>query len=239
MYIERYLSEIASSGTASETAFYTPLSIHILRGLLNYPAGKCLINVSGESGIPDVRLRSLDDDSEWVVCDAQLDDREVQDDARRGRIWRDQVLAKHYLSAETVYVLICSPHAFRVLDTKGQLVAGADLDLVNRVLTDSRTGEDLPLTDAGLREALGVISARASEERSHYEQFRLGELDGGYISLTAETVGLLRPVFDFALRELKAYCRECYLRCATSMRRSHAKWSRLRINWKWRGRIRG
>ena len=223
MYIERYLSEIAEGGAVSETAFYTPLSVHILRGLLNYAGKNCLINLSGETGIPDIRLRSAEDDSEWVVCEAKIRDDEIRDEKRRLQVWREQVVEKHYVTAETVYVLMCAPHTFRVYTARNELVGGADLDVERNELADARTGERSPLKDAELRRALELISASASEDRKHYDEFREGRLPGGHLELTTETVGLLRPVFEFALRELRSYCRDSFERFGEEHRAARAE----------------
>lgn len=128
MYIERYLAEIADSGTVSEIAFYTPLVTYIFRGLLGYPTGNCLINKAGISGIPDVRILATGDRSEWIVCEAKLRDADIRNETRRQRIWQEQIVGKKYITAETVYILLCAPLTFRVYDTRGRLVAGVDLN---------------------------------------------------------------------------------------------------------------
>jgi hypothetical protein len=210
VYIERYLSDIAGAGTVSEIAFYTPFVTHILRGLLGYPPGNCLINKTGDTGTPDIRVRSTQDQSEWVVCEVKLEDAEIRNENRRQRIWQEQVVGKNYITAETVYAVLCAPRTFRIYDPSGQLVAGVDLLPEQNQFRDVVTQELLPLNDTELRGALYLLSAEAAIGRPQYEAFRSGKLEGGYIPLNVQTVDRLRSVFEFGLKELKAYCKACF-----------------------------
>ena len=211
MRIRTYLRELEASGRASEVAFYTPLVVHIFRHLLGYRAADCIINESGEMGIPDVRVLSHEDRSEWVVCEAKLHDADIRNERRRHRIWQEQIAGHHYITSETVYVVMCAPLTFRVYDVREQLVAGIDLDPDQSVFTDVRSGTTSPLHDQALREALHVISAAASLEAPQYHEFRAGALEGGYVPLSRDTVHLLQRVFTFGLEELRRYCKSYFL----------------------------
>jgi type I restriction-modification system DNA methylase subunit len=208
MHIEPYLKAVSGAGGVSEIAFYTPLVNHIFRGLLNYHPKSCLINKSGATGIPDIRILSEADQSEWIVCEAKLHDQDIRDDARRNKIWQEQIIGKRYISAETAYVVMCSPHAFQVFDPTGKFIAGVDLFPDRSELLDLHTQEVLPLDDRSFHQALDLVSARASEELVQYDSFRKGELQGSYIVLDQSTIQHLRPVFEMALRDLKAYCKD-------------------------------
>ncbi len=222
MHIESYLSDVASGGTVSEIAFYTPLVTHILRGLFGYPSSNCLINKTGVSGIPDIRVLSTADRSEWLVCEAKLNDTDILTDARRQRIWNEQVIGKNYITAETVYVLLCSPLTFRIYDTKGHLIAGCDLLKEQSLLRDVKTGEEFPLKDAEIKRIMYCISSAAAKEMPQYKAFRRGELTGGYIQLDQETVKHLRPVFEYGLKELKDYCKTSFVGLKTDYERVQA-----------------
>jgi len=209
--IRTYLNELATSGRASEVAFYTPLVVHVFRHLLGYRAADCIINESGEAGIPDIRVLSHHDRSEWVVCEAKLHDGDIRSERRRHRIWQEQIVGHHYITSETVYVVMCAPLTFRVYDVREQLVAGIDLDPDQSALTDVRSGATGPLHDQALREALRVISAAASLEAPQYHEFRAGTLEGGYVPLSQDTLHLLRKAFTFGLEELRRYCKSYFL----------------------------
>ncbi len=210
MHIERYLADISSSGAVSEIAYYTPLATRICHEILNYPLKNLLINKSGSSGIPDIRVLSVHDRSEWVVCEAKLNDEEIRDESWRRRLWQDQVVAKRYIGPETVFVLLCSPLAFRICNVNGAVVGGVDIVPERQVVRDAKTGEELPLKDASIKALLRLVSAQASEERPQYVAFRQGSLEGGYIPLEPDTLHLLRPVFEYGLRELKKYCSDAF-----------------------------
>jgi hypothetical protein len=206
VHIERYLSDVADAGVVSEIAFYTPLVTHLLRGVLNYPSGHLLVNKKGEKGIPDIRVLSTRDRSEWIVCEAKIRDADIRDATRQQRIWQEQIVDKGYITAETIYVLLCAPHTLHVYDVHGVLVAGVELHPDTLELTDVKQQENLPLTDVELSAVLDLISAATSAELPQYQTFRDGELAGGYIPLEQDTLPHLRRVFEFALRDLKAYC---------------------------------
>jgi len=205
MSLNKYLKEIRKGAPVSEVAFYTPLSVHVLRGVLGYSAKNCLINKAGAAGIPDVRLLSEEDGSEWVVCEAKLDDEEIRDQGKREKLWPDQIIAKGYLSPETVYVLLCAPRSFYVCDVTGELVEAVHLDTEQEVLTEVRSGESFPATDLNLRKLLSPITAEDSRARPQYEEFRRGELKSGFLPLDATTLSKLHDVFEFAVRSLNRY----------------------------------
>ncbi len=210
MSLNKYLTEISKGGPVSEVAFYTPLSVHILRGALGYSAKSCLINKAGASGVPDVRLLSEEDRSEWVICEAKLDDETIRDEKKRAKLWQEQIVGKGYLSPETVYVLLCSPRTFYVCDVTGELVEGIHLDAAKAVLTDVRSGEELPAADVNLRKLLRPITAAQSLARPQYEGFRRGGLKSGFLPLTPETLSDLQDVFEFSIRLLKRYCKRVF-----------------------------
>ena len=78
MSLKRYLEESDRDAIASEIGFYTPLATHIFGVLLGYPTKHRLINKTGKHGIPDIRLYSQEDDSEWIVVEAKLDDEDIR-----------------------------------------------------------------------------------------------------------------------------------------------------------------
>ena len=210
MSLNKYLKEIRKGAPVSEVAFYTPLSVHVLRGVLGYSAKNCLINKAGAAGIPDVRLLSEEDGSEWVVCEAKLDDEEIRDQGKRQKLWRDQIVEKGYLSPETVHVLLCAPRSFYVCDVTGELVEAVHLSPDGEMLTDARSGEELPAVDLNLRKLLGPITAEESRARPQYERFRRGELKSAFLPLDATTLTKLHDVFEFAIRQLKRYCKRVF-----------------------------
>ena len=83
MSLKKYLEEIRTH-SLSERGFYTPLATHVFGGLLGYPPKHRVIEKRGELGIPDIRLYSQEDGSEWVVVEAKLDDDEIRDAGSRG-----------------------------------------------------------------------------------------------------------------------------------------------------------
>lgn len=205
MSLRKYLAETAS-GTLSEIGFYTPLATHIFGALLGYPPTHRVINRSGKHGIPDIRLKSQEEDgSEWAVVEAKIEDQKIRDNAERASIWHEQILEHGYIGPETFYVLLCAPRTFYVCDLDGQLLE--TLDIESDHLTDPRTGDRFPLTDKAFRERMHIISYAASLERRQFEAFRTGELRSGHIPLTAETLPQLRSVFEYAIEKLKEYCR--------------------------------
>ncbi len=210
MSLPKYLEEIRQSAPVSEVAFYTPLSVHILRGVLGYSAKTCQINKAGEAGIPDIRLLSLEDGSEWVICEAKLEDEEIRDDAKRARLWQEQIIGKGYLSPEAVYVLLCAPRTFYVCDVTGESLEAVHLDPNREVVIDARSGEELPATDLNFRKLLGPITAQQSLARPQYEKFRRGELRSGFLPLDANTLSKLHDVFELAVRDLRRYCKGAF-----------------------------
>jgi hypothetical protein len=205
MTLKKYLSAIspASFGAVSETALYTPIATHILTGVLGYAPKYYAINKSGAKGTPDIRVFSGEDGSEWVVCEAKLRDADIRKDASRRRIWKEQIVERGYIRAETVYVLMCAPRTFYVCDLDGSVLDGVHIE--DNDLLDIKSDGRLPLSDASLRSLLGRINFEASLERPQYEKFRRGELPGGHIALSTDTISDLQDVFDFSLRALKAY----------------------------------
>ncbi len=204
MSLRKYLAETASD-TLSEIGFYTPLATHIFGALLGYPPTQRVINKSGKHGIPDIRLYSQEDGSEWAVVEAKIEDQKVRDNAERASIWHDQILEHGYVGPETFYVVVCAPRTFYVCDLAGQLLE--TLHIESDHLTDPRVGDRFPLSDKTFRERLHIISYAASLERRQFEAFRTGVLRSRHIPLTTETLPQLRSVFEYAIEKLREYCR--------------------------------
>jgi hypothetical protein len=204
MSLKRYLAETAS-GTLSEIGFYTPLATQVFGALLGYPPAQRAINKSGKHGIPDIRLNSQEDGSEWAVVEAKIEDQKIRDNSERAKIWHDQILEHGYIGSETFYVVLCAPRTFYVCDLDGQLLETLHIEPGH--LTDPRTGDQFPLTDAAFRERMHIISYAASLERRQFEAFREGKLKSGHIPLTAGTLDQLQAVFSSAIEKLRPYCR--------------------------------
>lgn len=203
MSLKRYIEEC--DAIASEIGFYTPLATHIFGVLLGHPTKHRLINKTGKHGIPDIRLYSQEDGSEWVVVEAKLDDDEIRLENRRDRVWREQVLEHGYIGPETFYVVLCAPRTFYVCNLGGEVLEAVHIESDH--LLDPRTKERFPLTDQALKERLYSISYAASLERKQIEAFRRGELKSGHIPLSEETLDQLQSVFSFAIEKLRQYCR--------------------------------
>ena len=203
MSLKRYLEEIGS--VASEIGLYTPLATHVFGALLGYPPKHRLINKSGTHGIPDIRLYSQEDGSQWAVVEVKFEDRDIRDPVRRERIWNEQILARGYISPETFYVVLWAPRTFLVCNLEGQILEA--LQIEESHLLDSRTGAEFPLTDTSFRERLFAISYAASLERRQFEAFRAGKLRSRHIPITLETLPHLQSVFEGAIGKLKEYCR--------------------------------
>ncbi|MCI0525649.1 MAG: hypothetical protein L0Y75_10340, partial [Acidobacteria bacterium] len=208
MSLKKYLSAISGAGAVSETALYTTLATHILSGPLHYEAKNYLINKAGAKGIPDIRILSGEDKSEWIVCEVKLDDEEIRKESRRQRIWQEQIVEHGYIRAETFYVLLCAPRTFYVCNLDGEIVDGVHIE--EDELLEIKSGTRLAIDDANFRRLLERITLEASLERPQYELFRKGELQGGRLALTKENVGDLQDIFDFALRNLKTYCAQVF-----------------------------
>ncbi len=204
MSLKKFLAESAPS-TLSEIGFYTPLATQVFGALLGYPPSQRVINKSGKHGIPDIRLSSHEDGSEWAVVEAKIEDQKIRDNSERAKIWHDQILEHGYIGPETYYVVLCAPRTFYVCDLDGQLLETVHIESDH--LTDPRTGDQFPLTDAAFRERMHIISYAASLERRQFEAFRKGERRSGHITLSAETLPQLRGVFEFAIEKLREYCR--------------------------------
>jgi len=204
MSLKKYISEIDSLGAVSETALYTPLATHILNKVLHYSPKQYAITKRGEKGTPDIRLFSGEDNSEWIVCEAKLADDDIRKEKNRGRIWKEQILQRGYIRAETFYVLLCAPRTFYVCDLTGDVLEGVHIE--DSQLLEIKSGDRLAATDENLRQLLHRVTFEASLERPQYEIFRRGELAGGYIPLSPETIGDLQDTFNFALRNFKTYC---------------------------------
>jgi len=207
MFLKKYLTEIKD--LPSETHFYTPLAVHILRGLLNYPVPNCLITKKKEKGIPDLRLFNPER-AEWVVGEAKLNDDDIRNAAKRIKIWKEQIVRENYIGPETFYVLLCAPKTFYVCDLTGTLVQGIEISDHHKTLTYLPSKDKNPLTDKVFREGLSRITYEESERLPQYELFRQGRIKGGYLKLTEDTLPKLQGVFETALRELKTYCQEAF-----------------------------
>ncbi len=204
MSLKKYLEEIRTP-SLSERGFYTPLATHIFGALLGYPPKHRVIEKRGELGIPDIRLYSKEDGSEWVVVEAKLDDGEIRDAASRENIWREQIRKHGYIRPDTFYVLLCAPRSFYVCDLDGGVLEAVHIE--NDELLNPLTGSQFPLTEATFRERLHVVSYAASLERRQFEAFRAGKLKSGHIPLTAETLDELQAVFSSAIEKLREFCR--------------------------------
>jgi len=204
MSLKKFLAETAS-GTLSEIGFYTPLATHIFGALLGYPPSQRVINKSGKHGIPDIRLNSQEDESEWAVVEAKIEDQKIRDNSERAKIWHDQILEHGYIGPETFYIVLCAPRTFYVCDLDGRLLEALHIEPDH--LTDPSTGDQFPLTDAAFRERMHIISYAASLERRQFEAFREGKLKSGHIPLTVGTVDQLQAVFSSAIEKLRPYCR--------------------------------
>ncbi len=204
MSLKKFLAGTASDAL-SEIGFYTPLATQVFGALLGYPPTQRVINKSGKHGIPDVRLYSQEDGSEWAVVEAKIEDRAIRDDGERAKIWREQILEHGYIGPETFYVILCAPRTFYVCDLDGQLLETLHIEPDH--LTDPRTGDQFPLTDKTFRDRMHIISYAASLERRQFEAFREGKLKSGHIPLTAGTLDRLQTVFSSAIERLRPYCR--------------------------------
>lgn len=205
MSLKRYFDETGPSSIASEIGFYTPLATHVFGALLGYPPKQRIINKSGKQGIPDIRLYSQEDGSEWAVVEAKLDDADIRVDAPRDRIWRDQILEHGYIGPETYYVVLCAPRTFYVCDLDGTILEALEIDSDH--LLDPRSGAEFPPTDKAFRERLHRITFAASLERRQFQAFREGKLKSGHIALTTETLPQLHSVFEQAIEKLREFCR--------------------------------
>lgn len=203
MSLRKFLAETAPD-TLSEIGFYTPLATHVFGALLGYPSTERVINKSGKHGIPDLRLYSKEDRSEWAVVEAKIEDQKIRDNSERAKIWHDQILERGYIGPETYYVVLCAPRTFYICDLDGQLLEAVHIESDH--LTDPRTGAQFPLSDKTFCERMQIISYSASLERRQFEAFREGKLKSGHIPLAAETLPQLRAVFEFAIEKLKEYC---------------------------------
>ena len=127
MHIKKYLDEIEGHGADSEIALYTPLAMHILKGILGYPADKYSINKAGSQGTPDIRLYSGEDNSEWIITEVKLHDDDIRDDEKRRKTWNEQIVKKGYLKSETVYVLMCASKTFYICSLEGDIIDGCQI----------------------------------------------------------------------------------------------------------------
>ncbi|HEY6350801.1 MAG TPA: N-6 DNA methylase [Candidatus Angelobacter sp.] len=205
MSLQKYLEETAPHSIASEIGFYTPLATRLFGALLGYPPKQRVINKSGAHGIPDIRLHSQEDDSEWVVVEAKLKDDEIRDDSRRGQLWREQIVARRYIGPETFYIVLCAPRTFYVCSLEGKVLEAIHIE--DDHLSNPRTGARFPLADKAFRNLAGRVSYAASMERRQFEAFRHGELPSGHIPVTPETLAQLQAVFVYSIEKLREYCR--------------------------------
>jgi len=218
MSLKKFLAESAP-GTLSEIGFYTPLATQVFGTLLGYPPSQRVINKSGKHGIPDIRLSSQEDGSEWAVVEAKIDDQKIRDIAERAKIWHDQILEHGYIGPETYYVVLCAPRTFYVCDLGGQLLETLHIEPDH--LTNPRSGDQFPLTDAAFRERMHLISYAASMERRQFESFREGKLKSGHIPLTASTLDQLQLVFSGAIEKLRPYCRSHFRQLRDEYEQAH------------------
>src|SRR5436309_823798 len=195
MSLKKYLEETSPGSVASEIGFYTPLATHIFGALLGYPPKQRVINKSGEHGIPDIRLYSQEDNSEWVVVEAKLQDAEIRNDDRRAKLWREQIVGHRYIRSETFYVVLCAPRTFYICDLDGNAVETIHIE--DNCFLNTKTGAEFLLSDKTFRALLGCISYAASLERKQFEAFRRGDLRSGHIPLAADTLSQLQSVFVY------------------------------------------
>src|SRR5882724_1292687 len=205
MSLKKYLEDTSPGSIASEIGFYTPLATHLFGALLGYPPKQRIINKSGEHGIPDIRLYSQEDNSEWVVVEAKRYDAEIRNDDRRAKLWREQIIGHRYITAESFYVVLCAPRTFYICDLDGNLLEAIHIE--DNHLLNPKTGAEFPLSDKTFRELASRVSYAASLERRQFEAFRRGELRSGHIPLTEDTLSQLQSVFVYAIDKLKEYCR--------------------------------
>ena len=205
MSLKKYLEDTSSGSIAGEIGFYTPLATHLFGALLGYPPKQRIINKSSERGIPDIRLYSQEDNSEWVVVEAKLEDAAIREEGRRAKLWREQIIGHRYITAETFYVVLCAPRTFYICDLDSNVVETIHIE--DDRLINPKTGAEFPLSDKGFRELAGRVSYAASLERRQFEAFRRGELRSGHIPLTEDTLSQLQSVFVYAIDKLKEYCR--------------------------------
>lgn len=204
MSLKKYIDETRPDSIASEIGFLTPLATQVFGALLGYPPKRRIINKPGKHGIPDIRLYSQEDGSEWSVVEAKLKDDDIRNQKERERIWREQILEHGYIGPETFYVVLCAPRTFYVCDLDGQVLEAVHIE--GKQLLNPLNGSVVPLTDAAFRERLHVISYGASLERKQFEAFREGKLKSGHIPLTAETLPQLQSAFSYAIEKLHEYC---------------------------------
>lgn len=205
MSLKRYLEETKPDSIASEIGFYTPLATHLFGALLGYPPKQRIINKSGAQGIPDIRLHSQEDNSEWAIVEAKLDDAEIRDATRRNRIWREQIIGHRYIGPETFYVLLCAPRTLYICSLDGTVLDAIHIE--DDHLLNPATGARFPLADKAFRDLAGRVSYAASLERGQFEAFRQGELRSGHIPLVPETLPQLQSAFVYSIEKLKEYCR--------------------------------
>ena len=206
MSLKKYLKAIAGTGAVSESALYTTIATNLLSNVLHYEPGFYEINKSNKAGgIPDIRIHAGDEDkTEWIVCEVKLDDADIKKDSHRQRIWKEQILARGYIRTETFYVLLCAPKTFYVCNLEGEILDGVHIE--QDELLDFKSNSRLPLTDENFRALLERITFESSSQRPQYELFRQGNLPGGYLTISTETIENLQDTFDFAIRHLKVYC---------------------------------
>ncbi len=226
MSIKKYLSAIAGTGAVSEIALYTSLATHVLGNLLGYESKFYAINKAGTKGIPDIRIYAGDEDqTEWIICEAKLDDDDIRKEKSRQRIWKEQIQQRGYLRAETFYVLLCAPRTFYLCDLNGAILDGVHIE--EDALFEIQSKTRLPLNDNNFRQLLQRITFAASIERPQYELFRQGKLLSGYLPLTPETVDDLQDAFNFALRHLKTYCAHVFDQLKQEYRQAKSEITKL------------
>jgi hypothetical protein len=216
MSLSKYLKSIAKEGAVSETAFYTPLKTHILCGLLNYPTSNVMITPkqsqkkksdAGKSGIPDLRVYA-DDKSEWIVGEAKLSDEDIRNEKKRNALWQDKMVERHYIAAETFYVLLVAPKTFYLYDVHYKMQAGIhieDNELLN-VITNKRVEH----SDKNFQQLFSLASYESSQTQPQLNLFRKGELAAGYIQIDETTLPKLEEAFTRSIDDLKTFCNEYF-----------------------------
>ena len=214
---QRYLQALRGPAIDNEIAFYTPLSRHLLDGVLHYDADKEIsINRREEPGRPDLILFSPVDRSPWIVGEVKLDDEDIRNDRRREKIWREQIIGQGYLLPATFYVLLIAPYTFRVCDLDGEVLAGFDVlregDMVGQagdVIAVKANGACAG-TAENVREILHRVTRETAEQAPQYVAFREGRIKSGRIPLDVLSLRLLEEVVNRATRDLTAHCRRAF-----------------------------
>jgi hypothetical protein len=106
----------STPGTLSEIGFYTPLATQVFGVLPGYPPAQRVINKSGKHGIPGIRLNSQEDNSEWAVVEAKIEDQKIRD-SPRGRKYGGIKSLSTATSALKPFTSFFVPHALSMSAT--------------------------------------------------------------------------------------------------------------------------